>query len=123
MRILILYEVKIFHFWRCNRFTYRCEKFSLLGPKASWFEIELVDVGLALSTAFDGKPAHLLELFEVGDQAAAGNAHVLGDELLARVAIVRLPSGGKEQGVRELGARRDRVGVEKKIRHHREATS
>ena len=68
------------------------------------------------------KPAHFLQLFEVGDQTAAGNAHILGDELLAGIAIVVLPGVAKEQGIREFRTRRDRVGVEKKIRHHRKAT-
>jgi hypothetical protein len=122
MRLLILSEVKIFHFQRCNRFSSRCEKFSLLGTKALRLEVEFIDVGLALSTPFDGHPADLLQLLEVGDQTATGDAHILGYKLLAGIAIVVLPRVAQEQGIGELRARRDRVGVEKKIRHHREAT-
>ena len=96
MCILILSEVKIFHFWRCNRFTSRCENFSLLGPKAGRLQVELVDVGLALPAAFDTDPAHFLKLLEVSDQAPAGDAHVLGDELLAGITKVVLPSIAKE---------------------------
>ena len=118
MRILILCEVKIFHFWRCNRFTSRCENFSLLGTKASRLQIELVDVGLALPATFDTDPTHLLKLLEVGDQAPAGDAHILRYKLLAGITKVVLPSVAKEQGIRELRTRRDRAGVEKKVRHH-----
>ncbi len=48
MRILILSEMKNFHFWKCNRFISRCENFSLLGTKACWLQVKLVDVGLSL---------------------------------------------------------------------------
>ena len=122
MRILILSEVKFFHFWKCIHFISRCENFSLLGPKARRLQVELVDVGFTLPAALDGDPAHLLQLLEVGDQAATGNAHVVGDELLAGITIIVLPGISKEQGIRELRTRRDGIGVEKKIRHHREAT-
>src|SRR2546423_707632 len=107
MSLLILSEVKNFHFWRCNRFSSRCENFSLLGTKPFRLEVEFVDVGLALPTAFDGQPADLLELLEIGDQTAAGYTHILGNQLLAGIAIVVLPCVTQEQGIGELRAWRD----------------
>src|SRR5437762_1261202 len=118
MRILILSEVKIFHFWKCNRFSSRCENFSLLGTKPLRLEVKFVDVGLALSTALDGQPADLLELLQIRDETAASHTHILGNQLLAGIAIVVLPCVAQEQGIGELRAWRDRVGVEQEIRHH-----
>jgi hypothetical protein len=94
----------------------------LAATTACWLEVEFIDVRFPLTTAFDGNPADFLELFEVGNQTATGNAHILGYELLTGIAVIVLPCVAKKQGVREFGARRNRIGVEKEIRHHRKTT-
>ena len=92
-------------------------------PQFARFEVQFIDVGLALATALDGQEAIQFEGFEVAADVALVQAKVFRKADLARKAVVILPCVAEQHGERHFVAGAELFRFQKKVRDLGEAAS
>jgi hypothetical protein len=85
------------------------------------FEVQFVDIGLALAAPGDAQQPVGLQRFEVLADVRLVQAHVLGKPFLARIAVVVLPRVAEQYGEGELVARAEVLRLEQEVRDLGEA--
>jgi hypothetical protein len=80
------------------------------------FEVQCVDIGLALAPPRNGEEAIAFERLEVFSDVRFVQPHVLGEPLLAGKAVVVLPRVAQEHGEREFVTGAEVFRLEEKIR-------
>jgi hypothetical protein len=87
------------------------------------FEVQFVDIGLALPAPGDAQQPVGLQRLEVLADIGLVQAHVLGKPLLARVAVVVLPRVAEQHGEGEFVARAEVLRLEQEVRDLGEAAA
>jgi hypothetical protein len=87
------------------------------------FEIQFVDISLALAAPGDAQQPVGLQRLEVLAHVGLMQAHVLGKPFLARIAIVVLPRVAEQHGEGELVARAEVLRLEQEVRDLGEAAA
>jgi hypothetical protein len=87
------------------------------------FEVQFVDIGLALAAPGNAQQPVGLQGLEVLADVGLVQAHVLGKPLLARIAEVVLPRVAEQHGEGELVARTEVLRLEQEVWDLSEATA